>query len=457
MHIVASYKEIDRVAAKSHHAKALVGVSVSLGNMATVTGLDNGLKIILKPIPEATAVSVWVGYRIGSRNERPGMTGSTHWVEHMLFKGGGRLKKGDVDKLVSRLGGQYNAFTDTDFTAYFETVPADAIDTALFIEAERMRNAAFDQKEFEAERTVVISEREGAENMPEFLLEEELWSTAFHIHPYHWLPIGWKQDLQKLERDTMYAHYLRYYAPNNAVMTIVGNFEQAATMQKIRERFGGFKPEQPPDPMTLKEPPQMGERRAVIRKPGSVNHVEIGWHALEFGHEDTPKIAMLSAILGGWRGYNPFSMGEWRPRSNRLYKALVETKLATDVSCRSEVKIDPGLFVAHAAVKTGVAVEKVEKILLKEVDKLCAKPPTKGEMEIARTQIHAWSGFENDGVTFQGLLTTFFEMAGGFENYSKVISVVDRVTPRDVQAVAKKYLTENNRTVVHFLAQETKA
>ena len=155
--------------------------------MAThVESLENGLKVILRPIPDTKALSCWVTYRVGSRNEVPGMTGSTHWVEHMLFKGGGKLKKGEIDHLISRVGGKMNAFTDTDFTTYFETIPATEMDTALMIESERMRNAAFDPKEVEAERTVVISEREGAENQPEFLAEEELWGLAFHVHPYHW-------------------------------------------------------------------------------------------------------------------------------------------------------------------------------------------------------------------------------------------------------------------------------
>src|SRR6266852_896692 len=148
-----------------------------------VETLDNGLKVILRPIPDTQALSTWVVYRIGSRNEVPGMTGSTHWVEHMLFKGGGKLGKGDIDKLISRLGGKMNAFTDTDYTMYFETIPAAAMDTALMIESERM---------------VVISEREGAENQPDFAVEEELWGLAFHVHPYHWTAIGYKQDLATL-------------------------------------------------------------------------------------------------------------------------------------------------------------------------------------------------------------------------------------------------------------------
>ena len=424
--------------------------------MVTVTKLDNGLKIILNRIPGATTVSVWIGYRIGSRNELPGMTGSTHWVEHMLFKGGGKLKKGDIDTLIGRLGGKSNALTDTDFTAYFETVPADSFDTALFIEAERMRNAAFEQQEFESERTVVISEREGAENMPEFLAEEEMWSTAFHIHPYHWLPIGWKQDLQRLDRDSMYRHYLRYYAPNNAAMVVVGSFDEAAMMAKIRERFGNLKPEQPPAPMTLQEPLQAGERRSVIRKPGSVDHVLIGWHIPGFDHEDTAKLAVMSAVLAGWRGFNPFASSGWSPRSNRLYKALVEKNIATDVSCRSEVRIDPGLLVAHASVRTGVSIERAEAALLTEIDRIKRNTPTRAEIDLAKTQIRAWSGYERDGVTYMGMMITFFEMAGGFEKYDELMRRIQKVTAKDIKAVADNYISEENRTVVHFLAQEVK-
>src|SRR5436309_2160809 len=211
-----------------------------------VETLDNGLKVILRPIPDTKALSKWVVYRIGSRNEVPGMTGSTHWVEHMLFKGGGKLGKGDIDKMISRLGGKMNAFTDTDYTMYFETIPAGAMDTALMIESERMRNAAFDPKEVEAERTVVISEREGAENQPDFAVEEELWGLAFHVHPYHWTAIGYKQDLATLDRDPLYRHYLRFYAPNNASLVLVGGFDPAVAMQHIREAFGPLKPETPP-------------------------------------------------------------------------------------------------------------------------------------------------------------------------------------------------------------------
>src|SRR3989440_10476209 len=313
-----------------------------------VETLDKGLKLILRRTTDTKALSTWVGYRIGSGNEVPGMTGSPHWVEHMLFKGGGKLAKGDIDKMISRLGGKMNAFTDTDYTMYFETIPSSAMDMALMSESGRRRNAAFDPKEVEAERTVVISEREGAENQPDFAVEEELWGLAFHVRPYHWTAIGYKQDLANLERDPLYRHYLRYYAPNNASLILVGGFDPAVAMQHIREAFGPLKREAPPEPLRLAEPEQRGERRSDLVRPGPADLLSIGWHIPAAAHDDTPALILLSTVLGGWRGLISFASGDWRPRSNRLYRALVESKLATDVGVRQEMKVGTPLQITSA-------------------------------------------------------------------------------------------------------------
>jgi len=423
--------------------------------MAThVESLDNGLKVILRPIPETKALSTWVTYRIGSRNERPGMTGSTHWVEHMLFKGGGKLAKGEIDRLISRLGGKFNAFTDTDYTIYFETIPASAMDTALMVEAERMRNAAFDPKEVEAERTVVISEREGAENQPEFLVEEELWGLAFHVHPYHWTAIGYKQDLAALARDPLYEHYLRYYAPNNATLILVGGFDPAVAMQHIREAFGPLRPEAPPQLMPLVEPEQHGERRGELSRPGAADLLSVGWHIPPATHDDTPAILLLATILGGWRGFIPYAAGEWRPRSNRLYRALVETKLATDVGVRHEMKIDPSLLIANVTLAGGVSLDRVEEVLDREVAVLRKAPPSKVEMERAKAQVRAWSRYEQDGVTYQGMLLSVSEGLASWDFTDRLFVKVLKVRPEQVRDVARKYLIDEHRSVVRFHHQE---
>lgn len=419
-----------------------------------VESLDNGLKVILRPISDTKALSTWVVYRIGSRNEVPGMTGSTHWVEHMLFKGGGKLGKGDIDKLVSRLGGKMNAFTDTDYTMYFETIPASAMDTALMIESERMRNAAFDPKEVEAERTVVISEREGAENQPEFAVEEELWGLAFHVHPYHWTAIGYKQDLATLGRDPLYRHYLRYYAPNNASLILVGGFDPAVAMQHVREAFSSLKSEAPPDPLRLSEPEQRGERRSDLERPGPADLLSVAWHIPAAGHEDTPALILLATVLGGWRGIVSFAAGDWRPRSNRLYRALVDTKLATDVGVRQEMKLDPSLLIVNATLAHRASLDRVEGVLDREVGKLTKSAPSKPELSRAHQQVRAWARYEQDGVTFQGTLLSVGEGLGSWEFGESLLGKVEKVRSEQVREVARKYLIDAHRTVVRFHAQE---
>src|SRR5881409_2737536 len=388
-----------------------------------VETLDNGLKVILRPIPDTKALSTWVVYRIGSRNEVPGMTGSTHWVEHMLFKGGGKLGKGDIDKMISRLGGKMNAFTDTDYTMYFETIPASSMDTALMIESERMRNAAFDPKEVEAERTVVISEREGAENQPDFAVEEELWGLAFHVNPYHWTAIGYKQDLATLDREPLYRHYLRYYAPNNASLILVGGFDPAVAMQRVREAFAPLKPETPPDPFRLSEPEQHGERRSDLERPGPADLLSVGWHTPAANHEDTPALVLLS----------------------------------TDVGVRQEMKLDPALLIASVTLARGASLDRVEAVLDREVEALRKTPPPKSELARARQQVRAWARYEQDGVTFQGILLGAGEGLGSWDFGETLLAKVEKVRAEQIRAVARKYLVDEHRTVVRFHAQEVPA
>ncbi len=415
-----------------------------------VETLDNGLKVILRPLPGVPQVSVWTAYRVGSRNEVPGMTGSTHWVEHMLFKGGGNLAKGDIDRLISRLGGKFNGFTDKDWTMYYETVPAEHLETALFVEAERMRNAAFDPREFDAERTVVISEREGAENEPPFTVEEELWATAFHVHPYHWLSIGYKQDLASMARDAVYEYYLRWYAPNNAALVIVGGFGPDAAMALVRKYFEPLKPETTPAQPRSVEPEQHGERVSEVHRPGRVDYLEVGWKIPAWGHPDLPRIVMLAAVLGGWRGFNLFAAGSWAPRGNRLYRGLVEGKLASEVRAGFEMRLDPSLLSVSAVlvpeVRHGVLENKLDSI----VARLREAPPAAKEMERARELVRAWNRYEADGVTFQGFMAAQLEILGSRGTFPDVLARVEAVTPEEVQEAARTYLSDRTRTVVRY-------
>src|SRR5574341_526043 len=248
--------------------------------------LDNGLMVLLAPVRTAPVATFWLWYRVGSRNEVPGRTGISHWVEHMMFKGTPSLGKGEIMHLINRNGGVDNAFTWTDFTAYFETLPSDRIDLALRIESDRMVNSLFEPAEVTSERTVIISEREGAENEPRFWLGEEVQAAAFKVHPYHHDTIGWKSDLMTITRDDLYDHYKTHYAPNNAIVVAAGDFDPDGMFKKIEDAFGKIPRGREIPPMKIVEPPQEGERRVTVRRPGPTSYFHAAFHAPKAGDPD---------------------------------------------------------------------------------------------------------------------------------------------------------------------------
>ncbi|MCI0476684.1 MAG: insulinase family protein, partial [Anaerolineales bacterium] len=289
--------------------------------------LDNGLMVLLKPVRTAPVATFWVWYRVGSRNEVSGITGISHWVEHMMFKGTPTLSKGEIMHVINRNGGVDNAFTSSDYTAYFELLPSDRIDLALRIESDRMVNALFEPEEVASERTVIISEREGAENEPRFWLGEEVLAATFKVHPYHHDTIGWKTDLETMTRDDLYSHYKTYYAPNNAVIVAAGDFDSDEMLAKIQKAFGAI-PRGKDIPLVKSvEPPQEGERRVVLRRPGPASYFHAAYHAPKASVPDYFPVFVLVGVLTGVGGMS-FS-GHGSPgRSSRLYRALVETGLA---------------------------------------------------------------------------------------------------------------------------------
>jgi zinc protease len=241
--------------------------------------LPNGLKILLKPIQTAPLVSHWVWYRVGSKDEPTGKTGISHWVEHLQFKGTTLFTANVLDKAISREGGSWNAFTFFDWTTYFETMPAARIDLALRLEADRMANSLFDPQEVESERTVILSEREGSENEPLFLLGEAIQSAAFRVHPYRHQVIGDAADLQSITREDLYQHYRSYYAPNNAVLAVAGDFEPQEMLSRLIELFGPI-PAGPVAPRLKRpEPPQRGEVRVTVEGPGETAYLQVACRA----------------------------------------------------------------------------------------------------------------------------------------------------------------------------------
>lgn len=414
--------------------------------------LDNGLTILLKESRHAPVITFWVWYRVGSRNEVPGITGIAHWTEHMLFKGSEAFPKGEIDRQIARNGGMMNGLTWLDFTTFFETLPADRIDLGLRIEADRMVNALFDPEEVERERTVVISERQGAENDPTFLLGEEMVAAAFRIHPYRHETIGDLCDLQTITRDDLWRHYQTYYGPNNAVVVAVGDFEAARMRARIEELFGPIPARADPPAVNRPEPPQRGERRVRLEGPGNTAYLQVAYHAPAAGDPDFFPMVILSTVLTGASGMNLFAPPPPN-RSSRLYRALVETELAAAVSGSLSPMLDPFLYSISATVRAGRSLEEVEVALDREMDRVVREPISTEELHTAIKQAKAQFAYSSESVTNQGFWLGFSSIIVSTDWFETFLDRLVAITVEDVHRVANTYLVRRNRTVGHYVPQ----
>ena len=403
--------------------------------------LDNGLMVLSKEVHHAPIVSFYVWYRVGSRNERPGITGISHWAEHMLFKGTPSLKKGEIGQLVSTHGGVWNGFTWVDFTAYYETLPSQHLDLALRLESDRMANSLFDADEVASERTVIISEREGSENSPFYHLYEETQAAAFKVHPYGNPVVGWKSDLRQITRDDLYSYYRTYYTPNNAVAIAVGDFSTSDLLHRVEDAFGSTPAGPKLEPLRSTEPPQEGERRVVVRRPGPVSSMLAVYHTPELAHPDAIPLEVVGSLLG-------------TGRSSRLYKALVSRGLATRADAGADLRIDPGLFTVSATPRPGVEPGEVERIALAEVEQLAGSDVPEAELAKVRQQLRSWFIFSSEGASRLAQLLGQYEVQHKWQAYFTFLDDLAAVTPADVSRVARAYLYSDNRTVGWFLPTE---
>jgi zinc protease len=392
-------------------------------------------------------------YRVGSRNERPGITGASHWVEHMLFKGGREFGKGDIFKQVARHGGTNNGFTSNDFTAYFETLPADALDLGLRIEADRMAHALFDPAEFESERTVILSEREGAENSPVYLLAEEIDATAFREHPYRWSVLGSRRDLESMTRDNLYGHYRTFYAPNNAVLVVAGHFDRPTLLDRVAELYGDVPRVDDIPVVDVVEPPQLGERRVTLRRRGGAALVYVGHRVPSSTDADVPALRVAATLLGG---ASAMGMGSGLgSRTSRLHVRLVRGDLASRAYTAYRPAKNPALFSVGATVRQGVSPDRVEAALVEELDRLASEPASNEEMDRARTQLRAVMAYSWDGVTAIGGLTGHIEMLEGYEALETYLDRLEAVTRDQVCDVITRYFTPESRVVGTYVPQTT--
>lgn len=416
--------------------------------------LENGLTVILKEVHSAPVAACWAWYGVGSRNDEYGRTGASHWVEHMLFKGTPTWPKGRIMLAISRLGGYSNAFTSADQTVYVATLPSEHVDLALDIEADRMLNAGFEPEEVESERTVIISEREGAENDPTYLLAEQVLATAFQVHPYRWSGLGWKCDLQAMTRDELFQHYRKFYAPNNCALILVGDFDSEEALARVARRFSGMPANGAPPPVRAVEPPQKGERRIVLRRPGPAAYLYIAYHTPAATHEDMAALLLLDAILTGGKGAG-VGGGVYLGRTSRLYRALVETRLATSVSSYIFLGLDPHLLSATVTVRDGVVPAEAEAALLQEIEKLSAEAPASEELEKALRQTQAQTAYSTDGVTAQAYALGLSRQLQSPRFLDEMLERLAAVAPGDICRVAQTYCTADNRIVGVFIPTDS--
>lgn len=410
------------------------------------TRLDNGLEVQLREVHTAPVISSWVWYRVGSRNEIAGNTGISHWVEHMQFKGTERFPAGVLDRAISRDGGYWNAYTWLDWTAYYETMPADRIQLALDLESDRMQNSRFDPDEVHAERTVIISERQGHENSPGFRLSEEVQAAAFRVHAYHHEVIGDMADLETMSRDDLFHHYRQYYLPSNAVLAMAGDFSTEEMLVRIQEAFNGIGDGDVPTKKVRPEPPQQGERRVTVEGPEETEQLLVAYRAPAATHADFLPLAVLDSVLAGASSFNFFSSGISN-KTSRLYQALIDGGQAASVSGSLVATIDPFLYQIHATVRPDRTPGDVLDVLDVEIDRVCNNPISSDELARAIRQASALFAYSSETITNQAFWLGYTAMFADYSWFETYLERLRAITAEDVLRVAQSYLRPSQRTV----------
>lgn len=415
--------------------------------------LPNGLIVLLKEIHTAPLISHWIWYRVGSYTESPGITGASHWVEHMQFKGTPRFPAGVLDRDISRLGGYWNAFTYLDWTAYFETLPAGSIDLALELEADRMVGSLFEDDEVESERSVIISERLGNENEPTFRLAEAVQRAAFKTHPYRHEVIGDLADLESMTRQDLYHHYNSHYLPNNAVLALAGDFDTSEMLGRVRKLYEPIPAGEKPPVNIGDEPPQADEQHVEISGEGETTYIQISYHAPQGSHADFLPLAVLDSLLSGPSDLSVFG-GGLSNTTSRLYQSLVERELAVSVHGGLQATCSPFLYHTDIILHPDSEVEPALAAFDGEIERLQETPTTQAELSRAVKQARALFAYNSESITNQAAWMGFAEMFASQDWLESYLVRLEQVTPHDVQDVACRYLQPVNRVVGVFHPEE---
>jgi zinc protease len=399
--------------------------------------LKNGLKVLVQEDPAIPNVALYTFFRVGSRNEHEGITGLSHFFEHMMFNGAKKYGPGQFDKAMEANGGNNNAYTSNDVTVYQDWFPNSALELIFDLEADRVQYLAFDPKIVESERQVVYSERRLSVDNNNFgLLDEQLEATAMMAHPYHWPVVGWPSDIEKWTLDDLKTYFAKGYSPSNATMVVVGAVKADDVFRLAEKYMEPIPAHDPPPPVRTVEPKQLGERRIAVHKFAQLPIVQIAYHVPQALGPDYYTLELLQTLLT-------------RGESSRLYRSLVDQQqLAIEVESSHEVTFDPFLFSFTVQPRKGVAPEKAEQALYAEIDKLKTSGVDDHELQKAKNQAIAnyYRSLRsiNRRANVIGRYEVFF---GDYHKLANVEQEFNKVTAADIQRAAKEYFDVNNRTV----------
>ena len=405
---------------------------------------SNKLRVLTLEEHSAPVTTFMVTYHVGSRNEAIGHTGATHLLEHLMFKGSKKYNKENNTAIwteLQNIGAQINATTWNDRTNYFEVVPSEHLERAIAIEADRMRNAFLKDEDRQPEMTVVRNEFERGENSPFDVLDKNIWATAYQAHPYHHSTIGWRSDIENVSTKRLQEFYNMYYWPNNATVTVIGDFEKKRTLALIKKYFGAHGRSQHAIPeMYTEEPAQEGPRRIMVKRAGQTGIVGVGHKTPEGLNQDIYALQVLGKILT-------------EGKISRLYKRIVDPGLATSLFMYDFPFKDCGMFISYVFLTPGTDHNSVEEIILEEYRQIIKEGIKQKELDRAKAQIKANIAFSRDGSYAVASALNEAIAIGDWTFYSTFMDHIIKVSRKDVQRVAEKYLIEDQSTTGWFIPQ----
>jgi zinc protease len=400
--------------------------------------LENGLKLLLLRDPSAPVVSYHTWFGVGSRHEQPGKTGLAHLFEHLMFNETTNLPKGEFDRTLEAAGGEVNAATWVDWTFYYENVPSSELALVVRLEAERMQNLVLREPQVQSEKEVVANERRyRVDDDVEGAVNELLYKTAFTVHPYRWPTIGWMADIEGFTTADCEGFYSTYYAPNNATIAVVGDFDEPALLELVQRHYGGIARAELPKHEFEHEPEQTSERRVEIEKPTPTEKLSVGYKAPALGEPEYATLTVLNEVLFGGK-------------SSRLYRGLIsEAELAGEARGSLAPSRDPGLYEIWVSLREERTAEEALTVVEGALRALILEPVAESELEKAKNRLEL--GFLHGMETASGKAEQigFYEtVLGDAGRIFEQLEAYRRVTASDVRALAGKLLVPERRTTI---------